>query len=141
MEWSELFEQSNLPTWDDIGKFVNNELWQELNSFLQTTYPVLPKLAYSKCSMQKGWNLKYRKSGKSLCTLYPMQGYFIVLVVIGEKEKTETELLLPLCSEYTKTLFENTAYGSGSKWLMMDVTEKPILEDVKNLIKIRAKSG
>lgn len=32
--------------------------------------------------------MKYRKSGRSLCTLYPMDGHFVALVVIGEHEKT-----------------------------------------------------
>jgi len=32
--------------------------------------------------MQKGWNVKYQKSGKSLCTLYPEQDSFTVLIVI-----------------------------------------------------------
>lgn len=140
MEWSKLFEQSNQPTLDDISKFVNNELWQELNSFLQNAYHVLPKLTYSKCSMQKGWNLKYQKSGKSLCVFYPMPGYFTALVVVGEKEKFEVELLLPLCSEYTKTLFKSTEYSAGAKWMMMNVMDKQVFEDVKNLIKIRVKA-
>ncbi|WP_423245054.1 DUF3788 family protein [Heliorestis acidaminivorans] len=26
-------------------------------------------MTYSKCSAQPGWNVKYKKSGKSLCTL------------------------------------------------------------------------
>jgi hypothetical protein len=28
----------------------------------------------------RGWNIKYQKSGKSICTIYPQQGYFLALV-------------------------------------------------------------
>ena len=42
------------------------------------------KIAYSNCAMDnnvwRGWNIKYQKSGKSLCTIYPQQGYFLALV-------------------------------------------------------------
>lgn len=139
MEWSELFGQNNQPTLDDMGEFVNSSLWQALNSFLQNSYQVLPKLTYSKCAMQKGWNLKYQKSGKSLCVLYPMPGYFIALVVVGEKEMSEAELLMPFCSEYTKMLFKNTNPFNGAKWLMLNVRDEQVLEDVKGLIALRVK--
>jgi hypothetical protein len=86
-----------------------------------------------------GWNVKYKKSGKSLCTLYPMDGYFIALIVIGNKEVAETELFLPLCSKYVQELYKKTTFSCGGRWLMVNITDKDILEDVKNLIKIRVK--
>lgn len=140
MKWDNLYGQSNQPTLDNIREYVHLELWQELNSFLQNTYHIQPKLQYSQCSMQPGWNLKYQKSGKSLCTLYPMENYFIALIVIGYKEMNEAELLMPLCSKYTQTLYQKTPSSIGSRWLMMSVTDRSILEDVINLIQIRVRA-
>lgn len=138
MVWSEQYDKIHQPTEKNIREFINNDLWQELNSYLQETYDTLPKTTYSGCSMQKGWNVKYQKRGKSLCTLYPMQGYFIVLVVIGIREMNEAELLMPLCSEYIQNMFEQTASGYNGKWMMIDVKNRDILEDVKKLIELRA---
>lgn len=87
--------------------------------------------------MQAGWNVKYKKSGKSLCTLYPMEGYFIALVVVGSHELTEAELLMPLCSDYVQTVFKNTKIGNGQKWLMLEVRDREIMEDVFSLINLR----
>lgn len=140
MEWSNLYSLSHCPTLDQIMEYVNNELWQDLNFFLQSTYNIQPKLAYSQCSMQRGWNLKYIKSGKSLCCLYPMENYFIALIVIGNKEMYETELLMPLCSQYTQELYEKTASFNGSRWLMVNLIDQSILDDVINLIQIRARA-
>jgi hypothetical protein len=137
MEWSNLYDESNPPTLESVKDFVNNGLWQEINSFLQDTYHVQPKLTYSKCSMQRGWNVKYQKSGRSLCTLYPMQDYFIALVVIGNKEMPEADLCMPSCSKYIQELYKKTTFSAGGRWLMIDVTGKEILDDVINLIKIR----
>lgn len=137
MEWSNQYGPSNQPTLDEISEYINSEFWQYLNSFLQSSYQIQPILAYSKCSMQPGWNLKYQKNGKSLCTLYPMENYFIALIVIGNKEMNEAEVLMPLCSKYTQELYQKTASFNGSRWLMVNVTDRPILEDVINLIQIR----
>lgn len=139
MEWSKLFGECNPPTLENIEEFVSNDLWEKLNLFLQGTYHVQPKLSYSKCSMQPGWNVKYQKRGKSLCTLYPMEGFFIVLVVISSKETNETELILPSLSNYTQNLYKTTAASAASRWLMINVTKSGILEDVLSLVQIRAK--
>lgn len=137
MEWNELYNGNKEPTFNDIEKFVDNGLWQSINKFIKKTYNILPVLSYSCCSEQPGWNVKYKKSGKSLCTLYPMEGYFIALVVIGNKEVDETELILPSCSEHIQDLYKNNPSSLGGKWLMINVTDKKILEDVETLIKIR----
>ena len=140
MEWSTLYDKNTSPSFKDMSNYVNTQLWYKLNSFLQNTYHIRPILSYSRCSMRAGWNAKYRKGGKSLCTLYPMAGSFIALVVIGNREGHEAEMLLPLYSEYTQSLYRNTVFSAGGRWLMMLVTEPVILEDVINLIQLRVKS-
>ncbi|MCR2043998.1 DUF3788 domain-containing protein [Anaerosalibacter massiliensis] len=140
MEWNKLYNSYNPPTIDDINEYINSKLWQDLNAFLQNAYRIQPKLSYSKCSMQPGWNVKYQKNGKSLCTLYPMEGYFIVLLVIGNKEVHQAENIIHLCSRYTQDLYQKTAFSTVGSWLMINVTDRLILDDVINLVQIKAKS-
>jgi hypothetical protein len=139
MEWSQCFEQNREPTMDEMSKFVNNPLWEELQRFIENAYQIKPLLSYSRCSAQRGWNLKYRKSGKSLCVLYPMDGFFFAMVVIGDKEMTETEAYLPQASTALQSLFAKTRYSAGGRWLMIPVTSEAVQEDVKNLIQIRVR--
>lgn len=139
MQWSNKFEKDNMPNENEISKYISSPLWEELNAFLVQNYDVEPKYSYSSCSMQAGWNVKYQKAGRSLCTLYPMDGFFIALVVIGSKEAMETELLLPTLTDYVQKLYKISEGTSGSKWLMINVTSTDILEDVKALIQIRRK--
>ena len=141
MNWSELYHSENPPTDKDIANYIGNNLWLELNIYLKETYPVQPKMTYSNCSMDKGiwkgWNVKYQKSGKALCTLYPRQGLFLTMVVVGAKEMTEAELLMPLCCEYTQKLFNEIPVHMGGKYLMMSVTDGDILDDVKKIVALR----
>lgn len=137
MEWNHIFTNSNTPTWKQVADYINSSLWTEFNNQIQTAYQIEPNMAYSSCSMQPGWNIKYKKSGKALCTLYPMSGYFIALVVIGEQEMAEVECLMPFCSNYVQDLFQSTKTGNGQKWLMIEVRNQEILEDVLKLISLR----
>ena len=139
--WSELYNSNNKPTFENVSDFINSTLWNELCLFVENTYSISPKLEFSKCSMQKGWNIKYKKGSKSLCTLYPMDGYFIVLIVIGKKELAEANIVIPTCSIYTQNLFLVTPSYSFGKWLMIEVREKSTFEDVKKLVKLRVKKS
>lgn len=139
MEWSKLFGMDKAPTLEDMEKHVSSELWGKMNDYLQTAYNSKPKITYSRCSAQPGWNVKYQKGGKSLCTLYPMEGFFIALVVMGNAESAESELLLPTFGEYIQSLYKRTAFSAGGRWLMINVTEPSILEDTIRLIQIRVR--
>lgn len=88
----------------------------------------------------KGWNVKYKKSGKSLCTLYPKQGFFLSLITIAEKDAVEADLLIPLCCDYVKALYNRAEFGKNyGKMLGIEVTNEEILRDMKELIALRVK--
>ena len=80
----EKFEKATQPTEKEIEDFVQTDLFNDMNNHMRNVFKVKPKYAYSSCAMDnniwRGWNIKYQKSGKSLCTLYPQQGYFLALV-------------------------------------------------------------
>ncbi|MCI8453503.1 MAG: DUF3788 domain-containing protein [Lachnospiraceae bacterium] len=140
MKWSVLFTNETPPSLKQVAKYIDNPLWIEFNARIQSAYQVKPHMEYSRCLMQAGWNIKYRKGGKSLCTLYPAQGYFIALVVIGNQEFAEAESSMPQCSAYVQEVFRNTKTGNGQKWLMLEVRDKQILSDVFYLISLRKRT-
>lgn len=137
MDWNALYSKEKSPSMEQVTEYINNSLWTDFNNRIQSTYRVRPCMEHSCCSMQAGWNIKYKKGGKSLCILYPMQGYFIALVVVGSREFTEAEFLMPQCSDYVQTVFKNTKTGNGQKWLMLDVRDREIMDDVFRLINLR----
>lgn len=137
MDWNALYSNEQPPSLEQVTEYINNPLWIDFNNRIQFTYRTRPCMEYSRCSMQAGWNIKYKKGGKPLCTLYPMQGYFIALVVVGSHELTEAEFLMPQCSDYVQTVFKNTKTGNGQKWLMLDVRDRGIMDDVFSLINLR----
>lgn len=138
MKWHQLYDAGREPDMKQIGEYIGSGLWEELCAHLEEEYKTSPKIEYSGCSMQPGWNVKYKKGGRALCTLYPAEGYFTCMVSIGNREAAEAELLLTACTPYVKDLYERTGGYNGSRWLMIDVTEPEILDDTINLIGTRA---
>lgn len=137
MTWNDTFAKDTTPDFDQISHYINSALWDLLNQHLQASYNVPPKIEHSVCSGAPGWNVKYKKSGRSLCVLYPNKGFFTCLVCIGAKEAQEAELLLSSCTDYTKELYWSVKPFNGARWLMLNVTSEDILEDAKKLISTR----
>ena len=68
MTWNTLWPQNRKPSPDDIAEFVDNPLWKALCSWLESGYRTVPRIEYSRCGMAPGWNVKYKKGGRALCT-------------------------------------------------------------------------
>ena len=101
-------------------------------------YQAIRKIEYSKDVWARGWNVKFRKSGKSLCVVYPKENYFTVLVVVGAKEKERVEKMLPGFAEEIRDVYHRSKEGNGQRWLMIDVdSEDCVFQDVLKLIRIR----
>lgn len=139
MNWNELYTKDNQPDLWAVSAYIGSPLWDKLCSHLEDAYSVSPAVEYSICSGAPGWNIKYKKSGRALCTLYPAQGFFTCLVSVGSREVVEAELLLTACTGYLQELYKNTRPFNGGRWLMISVTSPEILEDVKTLISLRVK--
>lgn len=139
MKWNEQYPKGSQPDLTQIRDFIANPLWDELCGYMQETYLVNPLVEHSICSGAPGWNVKYRKGSKALCTLYPAEGSFTCMVSIGSKESMEAELLLGDCTEYVRELYWQCTPFNGGRWLMIDVRTPEILADVKMLIGTRVK--
>ena len=137
MERDLILDANNALAYEDIFSYINEPAltwWKALNTFIQQKYQVPPKISYSKCSAQKGWNIKYQKSGKSLCTLYPEKESFIILIVI----KLElVDFIESMASSYDPTVMKivRTAQPfNGTKWLMIRVESEAIMKNVQDLL-------
>lgn len=130
--------KSYVPSLDEIAEYIHNPVFLEFCEDIKTKFNAKEQLDFSSCSWEYGWNVKFKKSGKSLCTIYPREEYFIVLVVIGKKQKEAAEAMLPDCSARIKEIYHQTQEGNGQRWLMIDLEDKDkTYGDVLQLIGIR----
>ncbi|NBK98834.1 MAG: DUF3788 domain-containing protein [Erysipelotrichia bacterium] len=131
-------DMNHKPNIEEMGAYINNPLFTELCRHLEKEYKALCKIEYSKDVWLRGWNIKFKKAGKSLCTVYPKENYFTVLVVVSAKEKETTENLLPQMSGELQKIYAETKEGNGQRWMMIDLkTSDALYSDVLKLIHIR----
>ncbi len=136
----DLLNREYFPTLQDVASYIGNPVFMQFCDEIKSKYSCNEKIEYSLCSLEKGWNVKFKKSGKSLCTIYPRESFFTVLVVVGKKEKEEVEKILPDCSLELQELYANTKEFNGQKWLMINLEDcNKIYSDVLRLIEIRKK--
>ena len=137
MNWNTAYPFGLTPTMEQISAFIGSPLWDGMCRRIEAAYGVAPKIEHSRCGMAPGWNVKYKKTGKAVCTLYPNDGFFSCMVVIADTLQMEAELLLTDCTRYTRELYQNTKSGMGGRWLFIDVTNEDVLQDALRLIALR----
>lgn len=126
------------PVLEEIQEYVNNPVFTQFCSDLKAKYTCNEKIEFSSCSLEFGWNIKFKKSGKSLCTIYPKENYVTVLVVVGKKEKEAVEATLHELTPELRDIYKRTKIMNGQKWLMIDLEDKEkMYSDIFRLIDIR----
>lgn len=138
---TDLLDKNIRPELGEICEYVKNPLFARFCSEIKETYHCAETMEYSSCSWEKGWNVKFKKSGKPLCTAYPREGFFTVLLVVGKKEKSAVEEILPECTVELQLLYDQTQEGNGQRWLMIDLEDEgELYRNVLRLIQIRRNS-
>lgn len=133
-----LQDKSVCPTLEQVGEYVGNPVFAQFCEQIRKKYQCTEKIEFSSCSMEPGWNIKYKKAGKTLCTLYPREGYFTVMVVVGKKEKDAVEAMLPDCTPQLQEIYHQTREGNGQRWLMIDLEDQDgVYDDIIRLTEIR----
>ena len=131
-------DSTHTPSADEMSNYIANPIWTNFCRHMEQTYHVKPSFTFSKCSMEYGWNAKFKKGRRALCTVYPREGRFAALVVIGQKEKVLFEQELPTFCPAIQQLYHDTKECNGQKWLFIELGEDdPKYDDVKRVIHIR----
>lgn len=111
--------------------------WNELISFVDTNYGFEP--VWNTAGKYGKWEVKYRRSGKTLCSFYVKDGYFTVLIIYG---KAEIEKFIQSQSGISPKIAEivsNTHQYHDGKWIWLDVSNMEFVQDIKSLITIKKK--
>ena len=107
MNFSRMLNEDQNPSEEEIHTTIGNaDLWLELKNYIDQSYDFIPeKVFYGK---KYGWTIRYRKSGKTLCSLFPEHGAFTTLVVLGRKEGEKSSQILDDLTPSTRQLLGST---------------------------------
>ena len=138
MEFKRMLDNAHLPSDEEILNTIGPVgLWFDLRQYLKESYDSQPELVFY--GKKYGWTIRYRKSGKTLCSLFPEHGSFTVLIVFGRQEGEKTTEILNELSSTTRGLIESTSQLHDGKWLWIRMCEKAQVDDVKLLLVTKRK--
>jgi len=112
---------------------ASGPLWERLVRFIADTYQMSGEWSYG--GKKYGWNLWYRKGGKSLTSLFPQEGYLVAQVVLG-REEGERALALSLGNHVGQMLRDAPLLHDG-RWLFIPVTSETDTADVEQLLLVK----
>jgi len=126
--------QPTLPeVFDVLG--VKQLLWVKLTQFIANNYPIPEEWNFG--GKKYGWNVWYRKSGKTLVSLYPQQGGFVAQIVLG-KDQVEQALYLKL-GKNVETVLKETPQLHDGRWLFIRVKTEKDIKDIQQLLQVKRK--
>jgi len=137
-------DKSTQPSDTDMLNFIGQPIaqaWTALRHFLAETYAILP--VFNSGGQKYGWNLQHRAGGRPLCEMYPENGSFTALVILG---KAELEQALGRLETFGPTvrraLVESPRFHDGC-WMYIRVsdpqTHQQDARDIQQLILIKKK--
>lgn len=135
--WQDRYPASCAPSAEEIAACVASPRWQDFCAALEQTHGVCPKIEFSKCTMAPGWNVKYKKRGKALCTLYPDANTFHCMVFVPDAMQNEVEHILQRGSSALYEQYAATQSSMGGRWLFVEVTDDALARDLLALIALK----
>jgi hypothetical protein len=140
MEYERMLHKDHKPSEKEILDYLGGkagQAWADVVSFLRTSYDFSPELDYG--GTKYGWSTRYRKSGKSLCTLYPEKGAFTMLIVLGRKEVEQFEEHINDFGTKFVELFKSAQQFYDGRWLWIRILDKSDAEDIRQLLTMKRK--
>lgn len=87
----------------------------------------------------KTWDYvcRYRRGGKTLCSLFVKEKALLFMVVLGktEREKFENERLA--YSDTILNLYDTSTTYHDGKWIMMELEDNSLISDIMKLLLIK----
>ncbi len=83
--------------------------------------------------------LKFRRGGKTVVTIYIRDGRYDFLVIFGKAERERFEAERSAFPEKLQEIYDNSKTYHDGKWMWIPVADLDTLEAVKQLIRIKKK--
>ncbi len=83
--------------------------------------------------------LKFRRGGKTLATVYLREGFFILLIIFGRQEREAFEAAQESFSPFVRNFYENSRTYHDGKWMFIEVRPGADVGELIRLLHIKKK--
>jgi Protein of unknown function (DUF3788) len=107
--------------------------WKRLTRYVEQSYDIEP--VFGAPSKNYGWDVKYRKGGRTLVSLTPDRGEFTALVVLGAAESDAARDLE--LGDHVRRVFDEAKPLHDGRWLFIKVESDRDVDDVEALLAVK----
>jgi hypothetical protein len=139
-----MLDKTTQPTEADMINTIGPAIapaWTALRRFLVETYDIAPILDSG--GRKYGWNLQHRAGGRPLCEMYPENGSFTALVVLGRAVLEQAVARIDTFGPTVRQALVTTPVYHDGCWLYIRVADpltcQQDVEDIQQLILIKKK--
>jgi phage-related protein len=129
-----------VPAEEELNQLMGDEIyktWYAINNFIKENYDM--EMLWNSGGRTGVYELKYRKSGKTLCALYPREKGMRILIIFGKIEREKFENARGEFSEYINNFYDNTHQYHDGKWIYVDIINDAVIGDIEKLLLIKKK--
>ena len=83
--------------------------------------------------------LKYKQGKRTIVTVYTHEDRITYLIIFGKKEREQFETVREEFSPWMQGCYDSAKTYHDGKWMFIDATELPQLEEIQRMIKIKKK--
>lgn len=136
MSYDRMLDKEHQPTEEEILDTIGQTTaWLNLGQYIEENYDFVPELVFY--GKKYGWTVRYRRSGKTLCSLFPEKDAFTALVVLGKKEAEKALSMLDEFSPGVRALLGGTEQLHDGRWLWIRVLTINEANDIKELLRVK----
>jgi len=129
-----------IPTQDELQDLLGKEkftVWNALCATIDTSYEM--EQLWNDGGKRWTYEYKYRRGGKTLCTLYAKEDCFILLVIFGKIEREKFEAERASYSDTIQSIYDTSATYHDGKWMKIELNDTLLLDDIMKLLQIKRK--
>lgn len=128
-------EKEHQPTMREISTSVGSmkDLWDSLERFVAENYRTKRDFAFY--GKNYGWAVRFRKGGKALLSMYPVEGSFTVQIVLGETPAKKAYSLR--LGKNAKNVLGRAHQFPEGRWLFIRVISKQDIRDIQQLLLLK----
>jgi len=111
------------------------EVWQELCAAIEAEYET--DRLWGKGFGCWTYEYKYRRGGKTLCTLYAKENAICLLVTLGRAEREKFDARRESFSAKLQELYDTTETYHDGKWMWIELRDSSLIDELMELLHIK----
>ena len=135
MSYGIFIDKNYIPDPDSIEFALSKKykIWKSLETFIDTNYKSKNELKYY--GKNYSWAKRYKKSGKSLISIFPNNKFFTALIVLNENQAKEA--IAANIKEETRSYIESANPYFDGRWIFLKIKTIKDYNDLIKLIRIK----